>query len=446
MRTLTLLLLAAGWLLPPPTARAQQLYFPPRAFTQPWATVAPAQLGWNQAALDSVLAYVGQTNGRAFLILQDGRLAVEQYYGTFSRDSIHAWNSAGKTLAATLVGIAQQEGRLQLSDSTSRFLGRGWTSLPPAQERLLTIRHQLTMTTGLNDNLTVNGQPVSDNCTTPACLQYLAPPGTRWAYHNAPYRLVQDVIAAATGGTMQQYTVSKLFPTAGISGAWYNYIFYSRARDMARFGLLLLNRGTWATTPVLTDTAYFRAMTTRSQPLNHAYGYLTWLNGQDSYMIPQVRLTFPGALVPAAPADLYAALGKDDQKIYVVPSRGLVVVRTGDAATGSLLGPSSFDNALWTRLMRVFAAPTGLPDAQPDARPAFTLYPNPAAGTVRVTLPAGVADARYTLFDAVGGVVGNGVVLPDGNVPLTGVTKGLYLLRLRQADGTPLGAQRLVVE
>ncbi len=420
------------------SVQGQQLYFPPRAFTQPWETVAPAQLNWNQVALDSVVAYVGRTHGKSLVILHDGRIAVERYYGTFTRDSLHGWNSAGKTLTAVLVGIAQQEGRLRLSDSTSRFLGRGWTALPSALERQITIRHQLTMTTGLNDSLTANGQPVSDNCTAPACLTYLAPPGTRWAYHNAPYRLVQDVVAAAVGTTFQQYTTSRLWTTAGITGLWSDYIFYSRARDMARFGLLLLNRGTWASTPVLTDTAYFRAMTTRSQGLNHAYGYLTWLNGQDSYMIPQVQFVFPGALVPTAPADLYAALGKDDQKIYVAPSLRLVVVRTGDAASTRVLGPSSFDHELWTRLMRVFSQPTGLSEITVAAA---GWWPNPATETVHlVESEAAIAQ----LFDAAGRLV-RAATVREGEFSIRGLPAGLYLVRLRDVAGRPLGRRRLAI-
>ncbi|MEL6975629.1 MAG: serine hydrolase, partial [Bacteroidota bacterium] len=54
--------------------------------------------------------------------------------------------------------------------------------------------------------------------------------------------------------------------------------------------------------------------------------------------------------VPNAPADLYAGLGKNDQKLYIVPSSGLVVVRMGEDSGADLLGPSSFDNDLWGRL------------------------------------------------------------------------------------------------
>jgi hypothetical protein len=67
---------------------------------------------------------------------------------------------------------------------------------------------------------------------------------------------------------------------------------------------------------------------------------------------PTVR---PGPLVPAAPPDLVAAMGANDNRIYVVPSLGLVVVRQGRAALERTAARSPFDNELWQRLMR--AAP-----------------------------------------------------------------------------------------
>ena len=53
-----------------------------------------------------------------------------------------------------------------------------------------------------------------------------------------------------------------------MSGAWFQQVYYSKARDMARFGLLNLNKGIWNTDTLLKDTAYFRAMTNTSQNLN----------------------------------------------------------------------------------------------------------------------------------------------------------------------------------
>jgi CubicO group peptidase (beta-lactamase class C family) len=122
--------------------------------------------------------------------LKDGRLVVEHYYGTYTADSAWYWASAGKSLTAMILGLAQQDGLLSLNDSTSKYLGR-WTSTTRPQQRQILIRHQLTMTTGLDDSPPA---PCTNESTTPGCLLYLAPPATRWAYHTGAYRTLQDVL------------------------------------------------------------------------------------------------------------------------------------------------------------------------------------------------------------------------------------------------------------
>ena len=70
-----------------------------------------------------------------------------------------------------------------------------------------------------------------------------------------------------------------------------------------------------------------------SQPFNASYGYLWWLNGQESFMLPgPTPPARPGSLIPTAPADLVAALGKADQKLYISRALDLVVARLGDKA------------------------------------------------------------------------------------------------------------------
>ncbi|NNF75500.1 MAG: serine hydrolase, partial [Flavobacteriaceae bacterium] len=133
----------------------------------------------------------------------------------------------------------------------------------------------------------------------------------------------------------------------------FNVFYYSQARSMARFGLLILNEGLWEDVPLITDSTYFSDMVNSSQSMNPAYGYLWWLNGKNSFRLPGSTDVFPGELLPDAPDDLFAGLGFADQKLYVVPSLDLVVIRMGDAADSSEFGPSGFDNSLWEKLNTV---------------------------------------------------------------------------------------------
>lgn len=325
---------------------AAPLYFP-AAGSEEWETISPEELGWPEEAVPPLYTLLEEKKTRAFIILKDGKIALERYFGTFTRDSLWYWASAGKTLTACTVGIARQEGLLELEDKTSDYLGEGWTSAAPDKEAQITIWHQLTMTSGLND--------ISFDCVTPDCLEYKADAGTRWAYHNGPYTLLEKVVETATSSSYSAYFNSRLRNPIGMNGFWLstnglNNVYFSNARSMARFGLLMLNGGKWEDNAILADQSYSLAMKNTSQELNPAYGYLWWLNGKDHYMVPGLQLSFNGPLIPQAPSDTYAGLGKNDQKLFVVPSKGLVVVRMGEDAGGDLLGPTEFDNVLWEHL------------------------------------------------------------------------------------------------
>lgn len=332
----------------PPAATA--LYFPPLSGGT-WETATAASLGWNEGLFNDLYAYLGQKNTKAFLILKDGKIVQEKYFGSFTADSLWYWASAGKTLTAFLTGLAQQDGILNINDKSSQYLGAGWTAAPLAKEDLITVRHQLTMTTGLDD-----GVP-DDYCTARACLVYKADAGTRWAYHNAPYTLLDKVIENASGQSFNNYFNTKVRSRIGMNGAWiksgYNNIYFSNARSMARFGLLVLNKGKWDQTAIMTDSSYFNSMVTSSQQINPSYGYLWWLNGKSTHMLPQTQFVFNGSLIPTAPADLFAALGKNDQKLYIVPSQNLIVVRMGESAGNVQLALSSFDTELWGKLKAI---------------------------------------------------------------------------------------------
>ncbi len=326
------------------------MYFPPASGTD-WQTITPASLNWNTTELNNLYTYLQTKNTKAFIILKDGKIVSEKYFGTFTADSNWYWASAGKTMTGMLVGIAQQEGLLNINNKTSQYLGTGWTGMPLAKENLITVRHQLTMTTGMDNTVP------DDDCTLPSCLQYKADAGTRWFYQNAPYTLLDKVVENASGKTYNAYFQEKVRDKIGMNGLWfksgYNNVYYSTPRSMARFGLLMLNKGNWNGAAIVNDSTYFNAQVNASQNLNLSYGYLTWLNGKATHMLPATSLVFNGMVAPNAPADMYAALGKNDQKIYVVPSQRLVVIRMGDAAGNSLLALSSFDNELWGKLKTV---------------------------------------------------------------------------------------------
>ena len=407
------------------TARSQALYFPPISNTAAWDTTSPASLGWCIDQIDSLYDYLGQQNTKGFLVLKDGKIVLEKYYGTFTKDSLWYWASAGKTLTALLVGIAQEENFLSVSDTSSDYLGVGWTDCAGNQESKITLRNQLTMTSGLDD-------AVADNhCTLDSCLLCLADAGTRWAYHNAPYTLLENVLTTATSTPINSYTFSRISSKTGIYGAWvsidYDNLFLSKVRNMGRFGLLMLNHGLWNGDTVLHDTAYFHQMVNTSQNLNLSYGYLWWLNGKPSFMVPGSQLVFPGSWAPDAPDDMVAGLGKNGQIMSISQSTGLVVVRMGDQpAAGEV--PFQLCNSIWTRLNAIMCNGTAIHENSPQTDEC-NLFPNPSGNEIHLKL-SGSASYQIDLVNFMGQSVYHGQNLES--IDISSFTPGLYWLKVTQ--------------
>ncbi len=318
------------------------MYFPSG---NEWDTRSVSGLGWNESAVQPLKDFLIQKNTRSFMILVNGRIVMEEYFNGHIAATTWQWNSAGKTLVAAATGIAQQEGLLDINDKVSDYLGTGWTSEPAEKENLITLRHLLSMTSGIND---ANNLVIKQNLT------YLADAGTRWSYHNV-FQLLMDAVAYAGSQEFEYYFNARLRDKIGMEGYWNKgvifTIYHSNTRSMARFGLLALNKGKWKDEQVLNES-FFTESTSPSQNINPSYGYLWWLNGKTRFMVPGSQNVYPGSLVPDAPSDMFAAMGAEDQRIYVIPGKNMVVVRMGDASDpqNPSFAVSGFDNDLWERV------------------------------------------------------------------------------------------------
>ncbi|NNK81836.1 MAG: serine hydrolase [Flavobacteriaceae bacterium] len=324
----------------------ESFYFPP-SNSEEWEMTSPVDIGWNALELDELILFLNNNNTKSFMILHEGKIVVEHYFDNHDMSSLWYWASAGKTLTTVITGIAEREGLVDINNSVSNYLGNGWTSATLDKEQLITCKHLLTMTSGLDDSI---GDDVSPNN-----LHYTADAGTRWAYHNV-YVKLQDIIAETSNQSWSNYFNTKLRDKIGMSGIWFQTgdfsVYWSNTRSMARFGLLINANGKWKDEQIIPENYLNDAINT-SQELNLAYGYMWWLNGKTSYRLPQTQLEFNGELIPNAPNDMYAALGKNDQKIYIVPSKKLVIVRMGNAADEENFALSSFDNELWSKINQV---------------------------------------------------------------------------------------------
>jgi len=407
----------------PLLALGQSMYFPPVGSTQ-WETLDPSELNWCPERIDSLYAFLEEEETRGFLILKDGKIVLEQYFGNHTADSLWVWFSASKSLRALLLGIAHADGDLDIYNQTSAYLGSGWSSLTPEQEDRITVWHQLTMTTGLDES--------EFTCITPECLLFLEPAGTRWAYHNGPYNLTKNVLESATGMNHNLYTFLKVSSPIGMSGFWFpvenNNFYFSNTRDMARFGILIQNLGSWDGNTILDDSEYMQQMISPSQLLNPAYGYLWWLNGQESFVPPGFSVSFTGWIAPDAPEVLYTAAGGGGQYISISPETGLIMVRQGLGAGNDFTGIELL-NSIWKRILDLQCDAVSVSKNQ---RPEIHIFPNPASDYLNVSYNAPLKGV--SISDMTGKIW-----LERGSefssIDISALPSGMYLLRIDAGDG-----------
>jgi len=239
-----------------------------------WERIAPEEAGWDARLLDAALDQTMREGAGAVLIVQGGRILAECYGEGWGAEVRERCSSIQKSVIALLVGIALQEGRLSLTDPLSRSLGARWGNVSGEAEARITLRHLLTMTSGLDNDLNA-----------------VAEPGTVWFYNSPAYYRLKAVLEAATKLPLVAFMRDRLTGPIGAGETdWVGPLLTGQqlrvsARDLARIGLLVLHGGRWGTRTLLADTEYRHAMLRTSQALNPAYGYLWWLNGQDSFLV-----------------------------------------------------------------------------------------------------------------------------------------------------------------
>lgn len=423
-----IILISAIFILQP--LNAQSLYFPPLTGST-WDTISPKTLGYCQTNIDRLYDFLEANNTRAFIILKNGKIVLEKYFGTHTQLTPWQWASAGKTITSFMVGMAQQEGFLSLDDTTSTYLGKGWTDCTPKQEEKITIKHQLSMNSGLDDKV------LDHFCTIDTCLIYKADAGDRWAYHNGPYTLLDRVIEKATGQTLNNYTTQKLKTPIGMTGSFipvgYNNVYFSTARSMARFGLLMLNKGKWGENQIMADSIYFKQMVSPSQSLNKSYGYLWWLNGKQSYMLPTSQTMFPGYLNPNAPADMFVAMGKDGQFLNVIPGQQMVMVRMGEAPE-NLPVPFLLNDNIWKYVNELQCATTAV-EKPINNESMVQIFPNPSSDIIVIKSEKSIETVE--ILNIQGQKLKAAVFsTKEVSMPVGEMQKSIYILQVKMIDGS----------
>ena len=251
--------------------------------------------------------------------------------------------SVQKTVVSALAGIAVSKGLLDVDAPVGRYLGEGWSNAGDIRERRILVRHLMSMSSGLSES-----------------LEYVGDPDTRWFYNTPAYSRLLRVLEVVSGLDANQLTEQWL--TSKIGATDTHWVPRQRgpntrglaasARDLGRFGLLLLSGGTWRDAQVI-PPGWLRSSVSASQPMNPSYGRLVWINTGSAWEDWDHGGQQGGKFVPTAPSDLLIARGVGDRRVYVLPSRGVVVVRLGAAAhiESDRVDLQHFDRGLWDLIM-----------------------------------------------------------------------------------------------
>ena len=270
----------------------------------------------------------------AFLVIQDEKIKYEEYWEGYDEHSISNSFSAAKSIVALLIGIALDEGKIKSLDQP---VGDFLPAFNKGQNADLTIRNLLTMSSGLNwdeaytspFSITTEAYYGTDLPGLINALKVVETPGKEYDYLSGNTEVLAMIIESATGERMGNYASEKIWRHIG---ARYNALwcldrkdgmekayccFNTNARDFARFGQLVMNKGKWNNKQIISEKYLNEATSPASYLIDKEdrkavdfYGFQWWIIHYKGHTIPYMR----------------GILG---QYIFAIPDKNAVVVRLG---------------------------------------------------------------------------------------------------------------------
>ena len=298
--------------------------------------------GLQQSGLDSTLltTMIQQIvkgtypNIHSVLIIKDGRLVVEEYFYEYNQQRLHQLRSATKSFISALTGIAIDKGLIKsVHEPVLPFFPEYQVSNNSDTKRAITIAHLLANQSGLDCDIT-NAHAVGNETQMDYSADWVKytldlpmsdVPGGKGMYCSGNPITVGRIVEKQTKLSLPEFAQQTLFAPLGItqfdwhfqpdSSSAETYCQLSlRPRDMAKFGLLYLNKGQWQGRQLISQDWVTTSLTKHSVVQNVNYGYLWWLK----YLNAGGR-RFEG----------FAAQGNGGQRIYIWPEQNMVTVITG---------------------------------------------------------------------------------------------------------------------
>ncbi len=301
----------------------------------------PRDHGLDGAVLGSLAAQVraGTYPGtHSILVVRHGHLVFEQYFGRWHAGRLHEMQSISKSVVSASVGIALGRGDLESLDRpVVEFFPDLEIEDLSEWKRAITIADVLRMSTGVDYTEGYRGSPHSRlNRLQTGWTEFwlnrpmAAAPRTRWNYDSGGVIALSAVFLRATGMHVDDYSARFIFEPLGITEFFWERNaeghphagggLHLRSRDLAKFGLLVLQDGAWMGKQIIPADWLERstAMRFRFQADDHAidgYAYLWWILQPDP------------SVTDGAP--IVAATGLGGQYLFIIPDHDMVVVVTG---------------------------------------------------------------------------------------------------------------------
>jgi len=314
--------------------------------TDDWRSIDPAEVGMDHVELQQLYDYVANPNinAQGFLVIRNGYIVCEGYFGEFNMNARHESFSAAKSFTSALIGIAIEEGYLSGVDET---IGTFFPQLnePGMDEakKEIAIKHLLTMTSGLewneDDYLDVFRNDAIRMLFSADLIRYvldkplLYEPGEHWYYSTGDSMLLSGVIQNATDMTAYQFALEHLLKPIGLSQIRWLQVrpgythggmgIQATVREFAKFGYLYLKKGRWDSRQVVPEywveesLAPVRSART-GEVISDEYGYQWWL-------LPSL-IGYEHSIVPP---NTFLAWGIFSQQIFIIPEEDIVAVRVG---------------------------------------------------------------------------------------------------------------------
>ena len=316
------------------------IYHVPEKTNDSWETAEPGAVDVDSEKINHLIQDILNRkfkNIDSVLLVKNGKLILEEYFGDYDRNRLHELHSVSKSITSILIGIAIDKQMIAAVDTKvysffPEYNGTHWID----EKYGISLKHVLIMSAGIDWDERTKSLKNQDNDIIRMLLsddwikfvlnrKAVEPPGRRWNYSGGLNILLGGIIKNKSGLYADKFAEKYLFGPLGINNyAWHRHSdgtintqggLSLTPRDMAKIGLLLLNKGKWKGRQIISKQWIDESTKGYISTGSHDYGY-QWYRGS----IKTDRRKF----------DAFWAWGRGGQLIFVFPTLELVAVFTSN--------------------------------------------------------------------------------------------------------------------